>query len=254
MKAYGGVDIQIHIFLISVVAGGDQLQAPTALPKGKEPSMPMGKGARWAPKPSWTMWRREHSWPYRDSNSTPSVVQYVICKLAEIASEQKRLRRCITTHLVINWISIRFPGEILYHRLMYSDVQVWRWTARSRCCQIARTLHWIKIWGHYTTLKKCFLLQSYNYWIHNSLIHSRHNITTVRRVSRSLPSYAVTKCVPLFCTCFFIQKGGETKREQREIKTWVFVIYPTIGIICSCPVWPRPHLATIQLFTHLHQL
>jgi hypothetical protein len=32
-------------------------------------------GGGWAPEPVRTMWRRENSWPYRDSNSDPSVVQ-----------------------------------------------------------------------------------------------------------------------------------------------------------------------------------
>jgi hypothetical protein len=59
---------------------------------------------------------------------------------------------------------------------------------------------------------------------------------------------------PLSCPCFFIQMGGETKREQRETETWLFVIYPTIGIISSCPVWspPRTHLATMQHFISKH--
>jgi hypothetical protein len=29
----------------------------------------------WAPEPVWTTWRRENSWPYRNSNSDPQVVQ-----------------------------------------------------------------------------------------------------------------------------------------------------------------------------------
>jgi hypothetical protein len=51
MKTYGGVD-----FL-----GPGQLHAPTALPPGKDPSVPIGYEAGWTPGPVWTTWRRENS-------------------------------------------------------------------------------------------------------------------------------------------------------------------------------------------------
>jgi hypothetical protein len=38
MKAYGAVDVYIHIFLTSVPAGSDW----SALPPGKEPPVPIG--------------------------------------------------------------------------------------------------------------------------------------------------------------------------------------------------------------------
>jgi hypothetical protein len=46
-------------------------------PPGKEQPVPIGYEAGWAPEPVWTTGRRENSWPYRDSNSDPSVVQPV---------------------------------------------------------------------------------------------------------------------------------------------------------------------------------
>jgi hypothetical protein len=54
-----------------------QLHAPAALPQGKEPSVPIGQEVGWAPEPVLTTWRKENSWPYRDSNSNPSVAQLV---------------------------------------------------------------------------------------------------------------------------------------------------------------------------------
>jgi hypothetical protein len=42
MKAYGGVDVQVHIFFTSaLVGGGGQLYAPAALPPEKEPPVPI---------------------------------------------------------------------------------------------------------------------------------------------------------------------------------------------------------------------
>jgi hypothetical protein len=50
MKAYGGVDLQLHVFLTSELVGGGQIHAPAALPPGKEPPVPIGKEAVWAPE------------------------------------------------------------------------------------------------------------------------------------------------------------------------------------------------------------
>jgi hypothetical protein len=33
-----------------------QLHAPAALPPGKEPLVPIGEEAEWAPEPVWTRW------------------------------------------------------------------------------------------------------------------------------------------------------------------------------------------------------
>jgi hypothetical protein len=54
-----------------------QLRSPAALPPGKEPPVPIGFEAGWAPEPVWTTWRKDKSCSYRDSNSDPSVVQPV---------------------------------------------------------------------------------------------------------------------------------------------------------------------------------
>jgi hypothetical protein len=42
MKAYGGVDVEINIFLASALEVSGQLHALASLPLGKEPSVPIG--------------------------------------------------------------------------------------------------------------------------------------------------------------------------------------------------------------------
>jgi hypothetical protein len=62
MKAYGGVDVQIQIFLTLAIVGGEwSTSRPGRLSPGKEPPAPIGQEARWAPEPAWTTWRRENS-------------------------------------------------------------------------------------------------------------------------------------------------------------------------------------------------
>jgi hypothetical protein len=52
-------------------------------PRGKEPPVPIGKKARRAPKPVWTTWGRENSFPYRDTISDLSVVQSVASRYTD---------------------------------------------------------------------------------------------------------------------------------------------------------------------------
>jgi hypothetical protein len=48
MKAYGKVDVYIHILLTSeLLEVSGQLQAPAALPPGKEPPVPIGYEVGW---------------------------------------------------------------------------------------------------------------------------------------------------------------------------------------------------------------
>jgi hypothetical protein len=42
VKAYGGLDAELHIFLTSALVGGDQLHAPAALLPGKETPISIG--------------------------------------------------------------------------------------------------------------------------------------------------------------------------------------------------------------------
>jgi hypothetical protein len=59
---------------------------------------------------------------------------------------------------------------------------------------------------------------------------------------------------PSFFFFFLLTEGWMNEGEQQATKTRVFVIHPTVGIICSCPDWSRPHPAAVQPFIHLHEL
>jgi hypothetical protein len=66
MKAYGGMDVQIHVFFISALVGGEWSASRTGSfnPSGgggKEPPVPIGKEAGWALEPVWMVWRSENS-------------------------------------------------------------------------------------------------------------------------------------------------------------------------------------------------
>jgi hypothetical protein len=43
MKIFGGVDVEIHIFMTSALAGGEW--SAVALPPGREPPAPIGEKA-----------------------------------------------------------------------------------------------------------------------------------------------------------------------------------------------------------------
>jgi hypothetical protein len=58
-----------------------QLHAPAALPPRKSPQYPLDR--RLGGPQSW--WRRENSWPYRDSNSDSSVSQPVVSRYTDWA-------------------------------------------------------------------------------------------------------------------------------------------------------------------------
>jgi hypothetical protein len=62
-----------------------QLHAPAVLPTGKEPLVPIGQEVGWTSEPVWTIWRKENSSPYWDSNSDPSVVQPVASRYTDYA-------------------------------------------------------------------------------------------------------------------------------------------------------------------------
>jgi hypothetical protein len=77
-KGVWGVDVQIHIFLTSVLVGGEwSASRPCHFNPGERVPGTNWIGGWVDPKPDWTTWRRENSWSYRNSSSDPSVVQLV---------------------------------------------------------------------------------------------------------------------------------------------------------------------------------
>jgi hypothetical protein len=59
MKAYGGVHIQIQIFLTSALLGGEwSASRPGRFTAGKEPPVPTGEEVGWTSEPAWTTWRK----------------------------------------------------------------------------------------------------------------------------------------------------------------------------------------------------
>jgi hypothetical protein len=99
-----------------------QLHVPAALPGEEEPPVPIGYEAGWAPEPVRATWRTENSWPCRDSNSDPSVVQPVASRYipAHFGSDRtlKVAGICLTGTLV-------FGKAALY---LFKERGVLRWT------------------------------------------------------------------------------------------------------------------------------
>jgi hypothetical protein len=75
MKACGGVDVWIHVFVISAIVGGEwpvsRPRYPLRMRLGGPQSRSGGRG--------------ENSWHYRDSNSDPSVFQPVASRYTDYA-------------------------------------------------------------------------------------------------------------------------------------------------------------------------
>jgi hypothetical protein len=83
MKAYGGVDVWSYIFLTSALIGGEwSASRPCRFTPGERAFDTHWVGGRVG---LWTKWRRENSWPYRDSNSDVSVVQPVASRYTDYA-------------------------------------------------------------------------------------------------------------------------------------------------------------------------
>jgi hypothetical protein len=66
-----------------------QLQAPAALPLGKEPLVPIGEEAGWAQSQSERC--GENFLPYRDTISNPLVVQHIASRYTDCAVIKPRV-------------------------------------------------------------------------------------------------------------------------------------------------------------------
>jgi hypothetical protein len=68
------MEVWIHVFLVSILPVGPS----------KQTTIPIWQVVGWAPEPVRTIWRSEHSSPYRDSKPDPSVIhplarRYIDC-------------------------------------------------------------------------------------------------------------------------------------------------------------------------------
>jgi hypothetical protein len=91
MKAYGGVDVEIHLFMNSALVGGEwSATCPGRFNYGGRAPMPIG----WATDPFWTSWRSGKSRQYWDSNSdclavNPIASRYTDCAIPASFSNNK---------------------------------------------------------------------------------------------------------------------------------------------------------------------
>jgi hypothetical protein len=142
-----------------------QLHAQAALSPGKEQPLPIGKDAGWASVAVWTIWRREHSWFQRDSNSDPSTVQSVASRYTDCAIP---VYRTSTECLIISW-SVKFAEDIKsgpensvlwrHKYLVCRFIQVSVWDKQSYVkSKVFLILHTIKQIRHNETI--CYSLLS----------------------------------------------------------------------------------------------
>jgi hypothetical protein len=105
MKAYGGMDVWIHFswprHLLEVIC---QLHTPTVLPPEE-----ISPGNQWIgswvdPRAGRTLWRRENSWPYRYSNSDPSVVQSVASRYTDWAIPASTFFNVFFDLVLLRWM------------------------------------------------------------------------------------------------------------------------------------------------------
>jgi hypothetical protein len=64
------------------------------------------------PKTAWTTWRRENSWPYRDSNSDASVIQPVVSSYTDCSVPARHVKgSSINKRLTIECSDVLCVGE-----------------------------------------------------------------------------------------------------------------------------------------------
>jgi hypothetical protein len=82
MKAYGRVDVQIHVFLTSTQVGKEW----SASLLGEKAPHTFGTGDWVGPRTGLDNVKKKYPWPYQDSNSDPLVAQpiasrYIDCDI-----------------------------------------------------------------------------------------------------------------------------------------------------------------------------
>jgi hypothetical protein len=105
--------------------------------------VPIGWEAGWAPEPVWMTWRSEKSWPYRDSNSDPLVLQPVPSYYTDYAIQTSGITQC--SPLKVNHL---FVGTCRLH-LQYWIVS----QARNRIKQAASKFMLVSCLAYSLTLK-----------------------------------------------------------------------------------------------------
>jgi hypothetical protein len=98
-----------------------KLHALAALPSGKEPQVPIGYEVGWTPEAVWTIWRRENSLPYRDSNSDPLVVQPVASRYTDYATPA----HVVEMDLAIIYIKLILNPAAFLAKLKSNEVEPW---------------------------------------------------------------------------------------------------------------------------------
>jgi hypothetical protein len=83
MKAYKGVDVQIHIFLTSVLPGADQLHAPAVLRPGKSSRYPLNRRLGGPQNQSGTSGEEEILDPTGTQIPDPYVIQSVASRYTD---------------------------------------------------------------------------------------------------------------------------------------------------------------------------
>jgi hypothetical protein len=71
----------------------DQLHVPAVLPPVKQIQIHFEKEAGWATEPVCMTWRRENSYPYRDSNSGSSVIRPIASRYTDCTILAKAIEK-----------------------------------------------------------------------------------------------------------------------------------------------------------------
>jgi hypothetical protein len=84
-RRMGGMDECTHVFLTSVLVGHEWSASRSSLFTPKDHPVPTLYKVGWTPEPIWSTRENGHPWPYRDSNSNPSVIQPVVNRYTDWA-------------------------------------------------------------------------------------------------------------------------------------------------------------------------